>query len=293
MIAVSEHSVLADKPILRAIESLAIPTPSTDELQLVDSSKSELEVAQAFEIVDNDMYELAGQSLTEIKTQRANVEARRDEQAKDYVEVKRRAEAVRKAIFDFFDPIIANYKNAESVLTQRCVQYLDAQRRAREETERKAREEQQRAERAAAEQARIAREAAEELERQAEAARAAGNTDEAEKLATSAIAKADEAADIELAVPIAAPPVVTTPEPPKLSGVGFAKKWKGRLVGITDAERSASKLKLIQFVAANPQFINLLDVNEPALNKQADSLRSAMKIDGVEAYQDAHSRRQA
>lgn len=65
------------------------------------------------------------------------------------------------------------------------------------------------------------------------------------------------------------------PELPAVDGVSTREHWTA---SVTD------KLKLIRFVAANPQFANILDANESALNGLARSLKSALAIEGVEVH---------
>lgn len=264
--------------------ALVTPSFNADDERLVGESKNEIEIANSFEIVDNTMYEMAGHSLAELKKTRAFVEAKRDEQAAPYLEIKRRAEGVRKAVFDFFDPIIANYKSAEVILTKACAGYIENQRRQREEAEAAARAEQQRLEREAAERQRVAAAEAEALRHKAAEAAASGNNKEAAKLEAKADAKDEKAAEIAASVPMFNMPMPAAPEPAKIAGLSFRARWKGRC---TD------KMALIKFVAANNQYVNLLDVNESALNKIADSLREAMRVDGCEAFKDTSSARRA
>ncbi len=72
------------------------------------------------------------------------------------------------------------------------------------------------------------------------------------------------------------PPVHATMAAPKLSGVATVKRWTFEV---------EDKLKLVKFVAANPQFLHLLDANETALGGLARSLRNMMAIPGVKAYE--------
>lgn len=48
-----------------------------------------------------------------------------------------------------------------------------------------------------------------------------------------------------------------------------------------------NKLALLQYVAKNPQYLNLWNVNESALNQLARSLKTALQIPGVEVINEA------
>jgi len=74
--------------------------------------------------------------------------------------------------------------------------------------------------------------------------------------------------------PIIAPPVVaprTYTPAPRMAG---RESWSAR---VTDF------MALVKFVAVNPGFQNLLEVNQTALNQLARSQKQAMRIPGVEA----------
>ena len=93
-------------------------------------------------------------------------------------------------------------------------------------------------------------------------------------------------ADEPLVVEAPPPPVshLVIPSEPvkpiaKPRGIGTVEgQWVGEV---------ESKAKLVAFVAANPMFINVLDVNQAALNKLANSMREAAQMDGVKFYQKA------
>jgi hypothetical protein len=86
---------------------------------------------------------------------------------------------------------------------------------------------------------------------------------------------ADEAAAvIEDAIAAPAPDVQVEKATPKVEGIAYRETWNAT---VTDP------MKLIQFVAAHPQFEHLLTPNIPALNGLARSLKGAMAIDGVKA----------
>jgi hypothetical protein len=101
-----------------------------------------------------------------------------------------------------------------------------------------------------------------ELERRTADAQAlmdAGECDEAQALLES---------DLNVAV------VAIAPATPKISGISFRESWSANVEDI---------VALIQYVAQHPQFVGLLQANQPALNAQARSLKQQMQIPGVKA----------
>jgi colicin import membrane protein len=239
---------------------VAVPSPQLEVYRptITDADKA-LEAAQAYVIDSPQMFEIANEELTEIANRIKAVEAVRDELADPYKRIKAEAENGRKKVFDFFQPAIAKLTQAKTVLTRALTQYTQELERKRQEAEAAAREE--------------ARRQQEALEKQAQKAEKKGDVAKAQELRAQA--------------PLAAAPV-QAPEVPKLKGGHTRTVWKGRLLGATDAERKAAKIKLIQFVAKNPQWEHLLEVDESALNKVAGSLRENLgtTIEGVEGYPD-------
>jgi hypothetical protein len=115
-----------------------------------------------------------------------------------------------------------------------------------------------------AEQARLDAEAKRKTQEEAIAAAAAAEAAGAPK----------EEVDSILDNPPPPPPVVAPKAyvaAPRMAG---RESWSGK---VTDLQA------LIRFVAANPGFQNLLQVNQTALNQLARSQKSMMKIPGVEA----------
>jgi hypothetical protein len=128
--------------------------------------------------------------------------------------------------------------------------------------EAKAREEAARvqAEAAAAAKAGDAAKAA-ELNTQAEQIKAKANEDAATALTTAAV----------LSMPA---PVAHVSKP---AGFSTRAKWKARVT---------NKLELVKFIAANPQFLHVLDENQGALDKLAGALMENFNLVGAEAYKD-------
>lgn len=90
----------------------------------------------------------------------------------------------------------------------------------------------------------------------------------------------EEAAEIE-AEPIVAPVIEVATETAKVEGVSTAVRYKAE---VTDL------LALVRHVAATPEHVNLLQVNGPALNALARSLREALSIPGVRVVKERDMR---
>jgi len=102
---------------------------------------------------------------------------------------------------------------------------------------------------------------------------------EAQKIADAeyakAVAEAEEAGeDSTMLVSVVVEQQI---EAPKVEGVGVRKTW---VASVDD------KMDLIKFVAANPSFENLLDVNNSALQKLVKALMKSFKIGGCSAKQE-------
>lgn len=83
----------------------------------------------------------------------------------------------------------------------------------------------------------------------------------------------------ELLLPPIAPPIMVPEAPRAVAGASVRKNWKARVI---------DKMALVRFVAAHPEYENLLEVNQSAADKQAKSLegRLAKAIPGLEGYND-------
>lgn len=257
------------------MEMISINAPDAGALN--KSAETFLITARAIEIDSGDMYEMAAGELAQIKRKAKDLEAQR-------VDLVTPLNSVVKKINDLFRAPLEFLTQAEGTIKRAMITYD-------QEQERKAAEEKRKAEEAAArERARLKAEAdereakaraeEERLRKEAEAAVAAGDTAKAAKLESQAEAKADagqiraEELRSQAASVQAAPASIA---PTKVSGVVSKGKWKGRVT---------SKIKLVQFVAANPQYLGLLDENESAINKLAGALKNQMAIDGIEAYEE-------
>jgi len=255
---------------------------------LAVKASRQLQMAQGYTIDSAMLYEAAADDLKAIKTQAKELEEKRKAMTIPIDNAK-------KAIMDFFRAPANYLEQAEQIIKGAMLAYqAEEEKKRRAEQARAdelARQERERIQReaaaAAAEAARIEAEAAAERKRiadEAAAALAAGDAAEAERLQEAAAisltesviaaeqAAAEQASARAVASIIMAPPVAPVT---KTKGIATVEKWKARVV---------DKAALIAHVAANPQYSELLTVNDTALNAQARSLKGSLLIPGVEAY---------
>lgn len=77
-----------------------------------------------------------------------------------------------------------------------------------------------------------------------------------------------------LTAPVATAPVVAAPTYERSSAVVYRDNFSGEVTNL---------LALVKYVAKNPSFIGLLQINQTALNAQAKALKETMSIPGVRA----------
>lgn len=229
------------------------PTFGQELQQFTAEADGIKQVALAYTVDSPEMYEMAGQELAAIKAKRKAITDQQDTMLEPFKDAKRKIEEGRKKIVEFFSKPLAALEEADRILTRACAGYLEDQERKRRAAEEKAREEQRRLQEAAEKKA-------EKLEAKGQGAKAA---------------------EVRAAVPVVSAPVVA-PAPAKIAGVTMRSNW---VASVTD------KMALIRFVAANPQYQELLEPNITALNRMAKSLRSNMQIDGVEVRDEKVSAR--
>lgn len=298
-------------------ENLTIQTPDAGALN--KSAENFLASARSIVIDSPEMYQTAVTELQQIKRKAKDLEEQR-------VGLVSPLNAVVKKINDMFRAPLEFLTQAESTIKRAMITYdqeqeriaAEARRKAEEaaarerariqaeaaaaEARAKAEEDRLRAEAQAAERkAAEARAEEDRIRAEAEAAARAGDKAKADELEAQAkeqsrtaqaadisAAKAESKADSKgeevraeelraQASMVQAAPVVVATATPKVSGIAGKTKWKGEV---------KDKLALIKFVAANPQFIGLVDANESAINKMASALKQAMVVDGVRVYEE-------
>lgn len=248
-----------------------------------------VELAEQWNVDCAEMAEVVTQEVVTVEGRAKALDAAR----------KSITDPLRKALENangIFMPVIKELEAASTVMRGKLLTWkraedarIEAERRAAEEIARKARQEAEAkaaSERAAAEAVAVEeRRKAEEARKAQEIAAAAGKAEEAMKAAAEAAAAQEranaaiengqakaEAAIIEAAATMPVAPVA----PPMPKGTGSREKWEARLEDKPDALH-----RLVKYIAANPQFLGLLKIDQSAANKLAGSLKSALKIDGL------------
>lgn len=245
--------------IFAPLATIAAP----DAAQLNTRAQSALAMVESMVIDSQETYDLAADELKAIKFKAKGLEDQR-------TAITGPINKALKAVNDLFRSPSEYLTKAESIIKNKMIGYTTEQ-------ERIAAEERRKAEAAIrAEQARLAKEAADrEAAAKIEADKliAAGNAEQAAQVqAEAAIEAANLAATAQvMTAPIAAPAVA------KVAGVSMRGVWKAEC---TD------KAALVAFVAANLQFLNLLDVNTSALNQMAKAMKETMQIAGVRAFEE-------
>ncbi|WP_256729676.1 hypothetical protein [Burkholderia pseudomallei] len=244
---------------------------------LQKTAQDALATAKSYVIDSPEMYQLAADELAQIKTLQKNVEKQRTDITGPMNAALKAVNALFKAPGDWLD-------QAEQILKRAMLGYQQAEERKRRE-EQAERERQAAAERArvpeeaAAERARSERDAA-ALRQQAERAQQTGDVEAAARLATQAEARQEQADMLvdelsETKQLISAPTVEQAL--PKVKGVSTRTVWK---VEVTD------KLAFVKYIAAHPEYLELIEPNMPAVNKLGLALKKACPLEGVRVYED-------
>lgn len=253
--------------------SLTIANPRSEVL--LANVKALLTPAELLVIDCDPMLEIAKGELVAIKNQVKQLEDARFSITRPLDEAKKNAMAVFKPAEEYLageDKLIRSKVNT-------YLQIQESKRReeqARVDAELKAKREA--AEREAAAIAAKAKADADALATAAKAAEAAGDFARSAELAVEsaqvAEAGAFESAMVEQAVPSVADVV---PVDSKVTGLSVRSPWKGR---VTDMK------KFVAYIAANPQYMGLLKVDDVAVNAQAKAMKENCNIDGMQTYQD-------
>ncbi len=246
-------NILAPLAQIAAPDAAAINTRAQSALAMVESM-----------VIDSpDTYELAADELKAIKSKAKAIEDQR-------TAITGPINKALKAVNDLFRAPSQYLEQAEKIIKGKMISYTTEQERIAAEARRKAEAALR------AEQERIAREAAAAAaaaEAEAEKLLAAGDVEQAAEVQANAAIEAASAATL---AEVMTAPVVEAPVA-KVSGVSMRGVWKAE---VTD------KAALVAYVAANPAFLNLLDVNTSALNQMAKALKDQMQIAGVRAFEE-------
>lgn len=121
------------------------------------------------------------------------------------------------------------------------------------------------------------RRADEEAKKKAEAARKAEEDRKLREAEEAAKSGDKQLADEILEEPIETPVIPAAPELAKVDGVVTTSRWKAEVV---------DPLALVKFIAANPQWIHLVEPVMPQLNSLARAQRQNLKLPGVRAVEE-------
>jgi hypothetical protein len=215
------------------------------EQTLVDATMAWPQRAAAVSVLDDAAFGVAGNLLLDIKALQKQIGETFDPHIARAVQAHKALLAEKRKHTDPLD-------RAEVVLKASMVAY-DAERRRRQE-----------------EEARKLR----EIARQAEETR---RLDEAAALEMEASETGDDALREEAEFLLTQRPttvVVAPPLAPKVAGIAVSGRWRATVTSL---------IALARFVAKNPQYINAVAANHVFLDKQADSMKEQLAIDGVQA----------
>lgn len=260
---------------------VALPLEPT----LLSPAQRMLKDIEGMTIDADPMYAIAGSELSRIKGAYNKLESER-------LDLTRPLDEVKKKIMARYSKPLEVLAAAEAALKGKMLTFHT-------EREAKAKAERERLEAIArAERERLAHEAAELERKAAEEAAVAKAKAEAEVAELEKSGKAQEAASVHAraaeraaelreraeadaralretaAVVVAAPASTATPAA------------KGTSVRTTFKARVIDKPAFIRAVADTPQFEALLDVNESGLNAMARSLKTNLRIPGIEVYEE-------
>lgn len=216
-----------------------------------------------------DMYEIAGELLTKVKTYI-------DSADKERRTITDPLNKIVKIVNDKYRPTLERGKAAEDVLKKAMTAHLqrveEESRRLRIEADKKARAEQDRIEAAA----KKAREEAAWLERDAAQKAAAAKNDEDRRDAEAAAAVAQLATqtaaelDMDAAIPVAA--VATANDKPKARGTSAADVYGAELL---------DSAAVLHYVADNPQWHAYVDIKMGLFDKLAQAQKEAFRFPGM------------
>ncbi len=262
-------------------ETVIIATP--EGAHLTRSAQGYLDNANSIVIDSHEMYQIVAEDLASIKRRQKDLEEQRTGIVKPLNEAVKRVNDLFRSPMEFLT-------QAEATLKSKMLGYTQEQERLRRveevrlraEAEKRAAEERTRLEaqrRADEERARIERE---KLEREHAAALEAGDTVKASKI-EARVEGVQENLDIKNDAAaqqvslVASAPVTQLAATPAVKGVSSRGVWKAEVT---------NKLALVKFVAANPQYLNLLEPATKELGAIAKALKENALIDGVRIYEE-------
>ena len=201
--------------------------------------------ARAVQLVDNESYVAAAELLKGIKALRGRIGEVFDPHIS-------RLHAAHTALVREKKDAEAPLTEAEGLIKRALVDFTEHQERARRAEEQRLREAARRRE----EQRRLEEAAA--LERQAVDSGNVALGLEAERL---------------IATPVDTPVMYVAPSTPTVAGLSYRDTYRAQLVNL---------MALVTHVATHPEHANLLTLNQPAANQLARSLKTNLRVPGLE-----------
>lgn len=201
--------------------------------------------------------------------QNAQEQKRKEEQAR--LEAEQRVERARIAAENAEREKRAQAEAAAKLLEQ--AQAMERERQAREEI---ARRQSELEEAIKAGDRKKAEEATRlQMEAEAIATKQKAVADQAQQDAAATVAAATEqAAANETAMMVMTAPVAAPAA--KLKGISSKKAYKGKVI---------DKLALVKYIAAHPEYLNLVEANDTAINQLAKAQGMALTVDGISVYE--------
>jgi hypothetical protein len=221
-----------------------IVTPPAIQMPDQMSEVRDLEIkASAVRIYDHDSRQLAADILNEIATRKKAVIA-------EYKPIKQAIDASKQVVLDREKAHLVPLENAERAVKSEIARDHEEQDRIHRER---------------------ARIAAEQARKEAEEQR----LKDLEEAQAQAAALGEKITDDEIEAIIAAPvvaPVAIVPEAPKVVGApSGVKKYRAEVVDMK---------KLLAYVLANPQWINLVEIRQGDLDRLANQMKEAFPFPG-------------
>lgn len=239
-----------------------------EKAAILTPAERKLAEMEAIVIDSPDMAEIVSAERTDINRALKNTEEQR-------LAIIRKIDESKEPVNTLFRPVVELLKRAKDIADRKLLAWNDQVRREQEAEQRRLQEEERRRQQKAEEEAAAIRAKADAdaqaLREKAAAAAAAGDVGKAAKLETQAenkLATADAKVESVVAAVVPAPVLAA---PPKVSSTDERMTYSAEVEDFS---------ALVKFCASNPMFVGLLQVNQPALNAQARSLKKAFAIPG-------------
>ena len=230
-----------------AQEMMQVQVPAPDRNALMGAAVRALEQSKGIIIDSPEVYALVAEDLKAVKGR--------------IKEVSALAKSLRDPFNVALDNLTRTFKEPIDTYSLAEKNIKDAMLAYSQEVERKRQLQIAKDQAEAQERARKERE---KLEAQAEAAESSGKVEKAEALATAAQS-------------VMAAPVVKQESATKVSGISTRTviKWELKDMGA-----------LIEYISANPQYQNLLQVNQTNMNNLVKALGEQLPVDGIRVFKE-------